>query len=183
MRRSPILSFALSGLLVASPVLAETVNQLLHSGPIPTANPKPDLAHVPIVFGKDIKWTEGPIKGEWQAPLFGDSSKPGIYGVLIKWMPDSNSPPHFHSTDRYAYVVAGTWWVSSSSIYDRGKMYPVPAGSFVTDIKNAMHWDGNAKQAKEQCILLVVGEGPMTSTLWVKKDPNSLEYTPPETNK
>jgi quercetin dioxygenase-like cupin family protein len=134
---------------------------------------------VPIVFGKDIKWTEGPVKGESQALLFGDPGKPGIYGVLVKWMPGSSSPPHFHSTDRYAYVVSGTWWVSTSASYDRSKMYPVPAGSFVTDIANAMHWDGSAEGEKSPCLLLVVGEGPMTSTLW-SKDPKGSGYVPPE---
>ena len=81
---------------------------------------------------------------------------------LIKWDPGHNSKPHFHSTDRYIYVVSGTWWVSSSTHYDPGKMYPIPAGSFVTDIKNTIHWDG-AKAETGPCILMLVGEGPMTT--------------------
>ena len=34
-----------------------------------------------------------------QAPLFGDPTKPGSYGVLIKWLPGHMSRPHHHSTD------------------------------------------------------------------------------------
>ena len=120
---------------------------------------------------KDIKWVENTAAGSAQAILFGDPSKPGIYGVLIKWEPGHNSKPHFHSTDRYIYVVSGSWWVSSSTHYDPSKMYPIPAGSFVTDIKNTVHWDG-AKAETGPCVLLLVGEGPMTSARYEPKDPS-----------
>ena len=41
-------------------------------------------------------------------------------------------------------------------------MYPIPAGTFVTDIKNTIHWDG-AKAETGPCILMLVGEGPMAT--------------------
>ena len=50
-------------------------------------------------------------------------------------------------------------------------MYPIPAGTFVTDVKNTIHWDG-AKAETGPCILLLVGEGPMTSGRYVPKDPS-----------
>jgi quercetin dioxygenase-like cupin family protein len=96
-----------------------------------------------------------------QALLFGNPDKPGIYGVLIRWDPGHYSHPHFHTTDRYAYVVSGTWWVSSSTHWDPAAAYPVPAGSYVRDIANTAHWDG-AKD--EPVMLMLVGEGPMTTT-------------------
>src|SRR5580698_8768997 len=71
--------------------------------PVAASNELPDPSHVEIVPGKDFKWTSG--FGARQALLFGDPAKPGIYGVLIKWDPGHFSKPHFHSTDRYAYVV------------------------------------------------------------------------------
>jgi hypothetical protein len=58
-------------------------------------------------------------------------------------------------------------------------LYPVPAGSFVTDIPNTIHWDG-AKEGTEPCILLLVGVGPMVTTGYTQKDPNSPVFTPPE---
>jgi hypothetical protein len=119
----------------------------------------PDPSHVEIVLGKDFKWSGA--YGAHQALLFGDPAKPGIYGVLIKWDPGHFSKPHFHSTDRYAYVVSGTWWISSSTIYDPSKTYPVPAGSYVRDIADTVHWDG-AKD--EPCVLMLVGMGPMITT-------------------
>ena len=168
-------------LLLAAPVCAETQQQLLTQGPPKTSQPLPDPKHIPMIFGKDIPWKGG--KGSQSARLFGDPSKPGIYGVLIRWEPGHNSQPHFHSTDRYAYVVSGSWWVSSSTHYDPDKMYPIPAGSFVTDIKNTIHWDG-AKSETGPAILLLVGEGPVKSTRYEPKDaskaPEGQDFVPPK---
>jgi quercetin dioxygenase-like cupin family protein len=152
---------ALFGLLFATPVYAgeDGIDALLTSGPQSTAILLPDPSHVPIVFGKDIRWTGE--AGAHQALLFGDPSKSGIYGVLIKWDPGHYSKPHFHSTDRYIYVVSGTWWVSSSANWDPDKAYPVPAGSYVRDLAGTVHWDG----AKDKpCLLMLVGTGPMVTT-------------------
>lgn len=170
---------ALLGFLLVRPALAGTIanntDALTRSGPVTTSIPLPDPTHIPIVFGKDIKWRNG----EGQSLLFGDPSKPGIYGVLIKWLPGHYSKPHFHSTDRYAYVVSGTWWVSASTTYDPSKMYPIPAGSFVTDIANTVHWDG-AKESTGPCLLMLVGEGPMRTTGLVQSDPKSPVFTMPK---
>lgn len=169
---------ALCGFLLAGPAFAATIanntDSLTQSGPV-TSLPLPDPTHIPIVFGKDIKWRHG----EGQSLLFGDPRKPGIYGVLIKWLPGHNSKPHFHSTDRYVYVVSGTWWVSASTTYDKNKMYPVPAGSFVTDIANTVHWDG-AKESTGPCLLMLVGEGPVRTIQLVQADPKSPVFTMPK---
>jgi quercetin dioxygenase-like cupin family protein len=143
-----------------TPAFADNnLDALLNSGPVATSIPLPDPTHVPIVFGKDIPWKSG--DGMRQALLFGDPSKPGIYGLLIEWLPGHYSHPHFHSTDRYAYVISGTWWVSASNTWDPSKAYPAPAGSYVRDLANQVHWDG-AKDAP--CLLMLVGEGPMVTT-------------------
>ena len=127
---------------------------------------KPDPSHIPFVLPKDIKWKVDTAFGEDEAPLFGDVSKPGLYGMLIRWKPGQFSTPHFHSTDRYIYVVSGTWWVSSSDHYDPKTTYPLPAGSFATDMKEKIHWDG----AKDETVILeLVGEGPATTEKVVGK--------------
>jgi quercetin dioxygenase-like cupin family protein len=160
------------------PALADTVvnstTALTRSGPAATSIALPDPTHIRIVFGKNMKWNNG----EAEAPLFGDPDKPGIYGVLIKWLPGHHSKPHFHSTDRYVYVVSGTWWVSASATYDTGKMYPIPAGTFVTDIANTVHWDG-AKKSTGSCLLMLVGEGPMHTTRLIQPDPKSPVFRMP----
>ena len=177
MRASAIV--ALVGLL-AVPASAETQQQLLTQGPT-TKMPLPDPGHIPLVFGKDIPWKGG--EGSQSATLFGDPSKPGIYGVLIRWQPGHNSQPHFHTTSRYAYVVSGTWWVSSSTHYDPSQMYPVPAGSYVTDVPNTIHWDG-AKAETGPVVLMLVGEGPVQSVRYVPKDPSKApegqDFVPPQ---
>lgn len=144
----------LSGFAIAAFVLAPA------TGATAAGNyPVPDPSHITFTIPKDIKWkTSG---GSDQAVIFGDPDKPGIYGLLIRWHPGSFSHPHFHSTDRYVYVVSGTWWVSSSDTYDPGKTYPMPAGSVVTDLANTVHWDG----AKDGGALLeLVGMGPVLTT-------------------
>ena len=175
---------AAASLLLAAPAVAETQEQLLNQGPPKTSQPLPDPSHIPIIFGKDIPWKGK--DGEHSAALFGNPEKPGIYGVLIKWDPGHNSKPHFHSTDRYIYVVSGSWWVSSSTHYDPSKMYPIPAGSYVQDIQNTIHWDG-AKAETGPCILLLVGEGPMHSTRYVPKnaakDDVGQDFVPPPAGK
>ena len=58
-------------------------------------------------------------------------------------------------------MISGTWWVSSSDVYDLKTLYPMPAGTFVTDIANTVHWDG-ARDAP--AILELVGMGPVVTT-------------------
>ena len=166
MRLSP--TFAVAGLLIATPAFAVMENNteaLVNSGPVTTTIPIPDPTHILMRFGKDIKFTAT----QNEIPVFGDPEKAGPYGILIRWDPGNNSKPHFHSNDRYIYVVSGTWWVSSSTTYDKDKMYPIPAGTFVTDLANTIHWDG-AKAGAGPCILLLVGEGPIKTTRYVPKD-------------
>lgn len=121
--------------------------------------PVPDPSHIVFTPPKDIAWRMG--RGSDQAVIFGDPGKPELYGILIRWKPHNFSRPHFHSTDRYAYVISGTWWVSSSDVFDPSKAFPMPAGSVVTDLAGKVHWDG-AKD--EPALLELVGMGPVTTT-------------------
>ena len=123
----------------------------------------PDPSHLPIVPPDKIQWSGSATSPMQQATLFGDPNKPGPYGVLIKWNPGHFSMPHFHSSDRWAYVISGTWWVSSSNVYDESKMYPLAAGTFATDIANTVHYDG-AKAGGPPAVLELVGMGPVTTT-------------------
>jgi oxalate decarboxylase/phosphoglucose isomerase-like protein (cupin superfamily) len=170
---------AFAAFLLSGSVLAETQAQLLAGAPVPNAANMPDSSKFPIQFGKDLKWSEGANKGQQQVVLFGNPEKPGPYGVLIRWFPGAGSQPHFHSMDRFIYVISGTWWVSDSTVYDKTKMYPVPAGSLVTHYKGTIHWDGNVAQATEPAMILLTGNGPMVTTRYVRKDPNSMQFVPP----
>ncbi len=109
-----------------------------------------------------IEWKSPPTNaGVQQAIMVGDPSKPGLYVVLTKWLPGNMSRPHFHPNDRFITVIKGTWWVGSGTKFDPASTVPMPAGTFVTHFGKQVHYDG-AKD--EEAILLIVGEGPATST-------------------
>jgi quercetin dioxygenase-like cupin family protein len=109
-----------------------------------------------------IKWQD-PLgaSGAKNAVLMGDPNKPGLYAVMVKWLPGNFSRPHFHPNDRFITVLKGTWWVGTGTKFDISKTVPMPAGSFVTHFGKQIHWDG-AKD--EEAVLLIMGEGPATST-------------------
>ncbi len=145
---------ALAILAVAGTAGAQTATVKDPAGPVP------DPAHVPFTLPKDLKWT-GQVGKQQTAVLFGNPSEPGLYGIVIKWYPGNFSRPHFHDQDRWAYVISGTWWVSSSSTYDERTTYPMRAGSVVEDVKNTVHWDGCRTGETEPAVLELVGMGPV----------------------
>jgi len=111
-----------------------------------------------------IEWKTpaGGSAGVQNAVLVGDPSQPGLYVVLTKWLAGNHfSHPHFHPHDRFITVLKGTWWVGTGTKYDPGATVPMPAGTFVTHYGQQVHFDG-AKD--EDAVLLIVGEGPATST-------------------
>jgi hypothetical protein len=110
-----------------------------------------------------IPW--GPVNaaGGQQAVVLGDPTKPGFYMVYNRWTKGNHfSRPHSHPNDRFIVVLQGTWWVGSGPNFDPANgSVPMPAGSLVTHYGKQVHWDG-AKD--EDTILLIMGEGPATST-------------------
>jgi len=125
--------------------------------------PSPDPTHIPVTLPKNIKW-EVMAPGEADiAHIYGDPSKPGPYAVMYRWHPGAFSRPHFHDQIRHIVVLSGTWWVSSSSVYDEKNTYPLHAGTLAVDEKNAIHWDGTRSGEKEPAILYLYGEGPVAT--------------------
>jgi hypothetical protein len=131
----------------------------------PGASPAAELnpAAVTYKLPDQIPW--GPVNaaGGQQAVVLGDPTKPGFYMVYNRWTKGNHfSRPHSHPNDRFIVVLQGTWWVGSGPNFDPANgSVPMPAGSFVTHYANQVHWDG-AKD--EDTILLIMGEGPATST-------------------
>jgi len=121
-----------------------------------------DKAAINIVLPDQIPWKDRPfMAGLKQAVLAGDPAKPGIYVILVKWLPHNMSRPHFHPNDRFIKVLSGTWWVGTGSKFDPDNTVPLPTGSFVTHFAKQVHYDG-AKD--EETVLEIVGEGPATAT-------------------
>lgn len=139
---------------------------LFASLPVMSSAAELDPKAVVYQLPAQIKW--GPVTpaGAQQAVLFGDPSKPGLYGVLTKWTAGNHfSKPHSHPNDRFITVMSGTWWVGSGPNWDPANgSVAMPAGSFVTHYGKQVHWDG-AKDT--DAVLLIVGEGPATSTPFV----------------
>jgi hypothetical protein len=117
-----------------------------------------DPASVIYKLPDQIAWTG--TGGSRRAVLVGDPEKPGLYIVLNKWLAGIQ-PAAFSSNRRFITVMKGTWWVGTGNIFNPANAVPMPAGTFVTHFGKQMHWDG-AKD--EDAVLLVVGEGPATST-------------------
>lgn len=117
-------------------------------------------AAIAYILPDRIDWKQT-SPGSQQAVLAGDPSKPGLYVVLNKWLPNNMSRPHFHPNDRFITVLKGTWWMGTGTTFDAASTVPVPAGTFVIHFGKQIHYDG-AKD--EEVVLLIVGEGPATST-------------------
>ena len=111
---------------------------------------------------EQIRWNSPSAAGSQNSVLVGDPSKPGLYVVRNKWLKGNHfSRPHFPPNDRFITVIKGTWWVGSGNKFDTSQTVAMPAGTFVTHFGKQVHWDG-AKD--EEAILLIVGEGPATTT-------------------
>ena len=109
-----------------------------------------------------IPWGPVTASGAQTAVVVGDPTKPGFYMVYNRWTKGNHfSRPHFHPNDRYIVVLQGTWWVGTGPKFDPANTTPMPAGSLVTHFGKQVHWDG-AKD--EDTVLLIMGEGPATST-------------------
>jgi hypothetical protein len=108
-----------------------------------------------------IPWKRNAAGTAENAVMYGDPEKPGLYVVLNKWLPHNMSRPHWHPNDRVITVLKGTWWVGTGEKFDPDSTVPMPAGTVVTHFGKEVHYDG-AKD--EEAWLVIVGEGPATST-------------------
>ena len=120
---------------------------------------EPDPKSVAYTLPDKLEWKKGAASDSIMVQ--GDPSKPGIYIQLLRWHPGNMSRPHSHSTERYITVLSGTWWIGTGSRYDPASTFPAPAGTYVVDHANELHYDG-AKDT--ECVLEIVGMGPMTTT-------------------
>ncbi len=91
------------------------------------------------------------------ATVFGDSTKPGLYGIVIQWPPHARSRPHSHPHDRYITVLSGVWWINPGAKYNTGAMVPVKPGSFIIHHAGEIHYDGTKD---EPAMIYIVGMGP-----------------------
>jgi len=142
----------------------EVVVSLCFAGLLLSASSAAELNPAAVIYKlpEQIPWNPVDARGAQNAVVVGDPGKPGFYIVYTKWTKGNHfSRPHFHPNDRFIAVLQGTWWVGSGPKFDPANTTPMPAGSFVTHFGKQVHWDG-AKD--EDAVLLIMGEGPATST-------------------
>ena len=108
-----------------------------------------------------------PEKSVEMAPLFGATTSPGLYYVLVKWHPGYMSAPHTYATDRLCVVVSGTWGVNSGTDLDPANTVPAPTGSFVRRVAHTSHYDGVRSEATEPAVIAICGMGPVKRT-WLQ---------------
>ncbi|MGZ3275703.1 MAG: cupin domain-containing protein [Caulobacteraceae bacterium] len=115
-----------------------------------------DPRSITIVPFADLKFT-GRADEEQIAKVFGDPAKPGLYGIIVKWPPHTNSRPHSHPNERYITVLSGTWWIDSGPKFRPEAMIPMKPGSFVIHHAGEIHYDG---ARDEPAMIYIVGMGP-----------------------
>jgi hypothetical protein len=125
-----------------------------------SAEPQLDPKALAFRLPEQIPWKRNPAGNE-TAVMYGNPEKPGLYAVLVKWLPGNMSRPHWHPNDRVITVLKGTWWVGTGDKFDPDATVPMPAGTVVTHFGKEVHYDG-AKDG--EAWLMIVGEGPATST-------------------
>jgi hypothetical protein len=126
-----------------------------------------DPTHAIALTPDQIQWTKGEASDKaWPV---GDEKKPGACIEMIRWHPGHFSHPHYHQHARYGVVLSGTWWVSTSNVYDPDhNTVPFPAGSVITDLVNGVHYDGAKPQTGDATIAIFM-DCPLTAVQAEKK--------------
>jgi hypothetical protein len=124
-----------------------------------------DPAQTQVTLPDQYQWKpalpNAPAQSVETVPVFGATDKPGLYVVLIKWHPGYMSAPHTYVTDRFCFVISGTWWVSSGENFEPEATVPVPAGGFVRRVAHTPHYDGVKKGGKEPAVIGIFGQAPI----------------------
>ena len=128
-------------------------NSVPIAGQAPPATPR-------ITLSPDqVKWMKSPDSTDKKegALLFGDRSKPELFGLLVKWPPNTTAKAHSHPDNRYVMVVSGTFYYGHGSKFEDSKLERLPSGAYFTEPSGDAHF-GATKD--EGAILYFVGIGP-----------------------
>ncbi len=91
------------------------------------------------------------------ATLFGDRTKSELFGLLVKWPPNTTAKAHSHPEDRHVMVVSGTFYYAHGSKFDRSKLERLPTGTYFTEPAGDAHFGATTD---EGAVLYFVGIGP-----------------------
>jgi len=96
-----------------------------------------------------IKWEPGPTPGTKVAKLWGDSSKGGHYGMLVKFDAGLMHPLHYHTNTLKLIMITGTLMLKP----DNGQEHKLGPGSYILQAGRAKHVSGCAAGAECQFLL------------------------------
>jgi hypothetical protein len=146
--------------LLIAPLLAALPLALTNGAGASKIDPAQTIVRLP----EAIEWKTPPgfAAGSIdQATLYGATTEPGLYYVLVRWHPGYMSAPHTYVTDRLCVVVSGIWWVNSGADFDPANTIPAPAGTFVRRVAGTPHYDGVIRTGTEPAVIAICGMGPV----------------------
>jgi len=109
------------------------------------------------ISADERKWGNPDTIGRQTAILFGDRTKPGLYGILVKWPPNVTAKAHSHPDERYAFVVSGTFYHGHGDKFDANKLERRPSGTAFGEPAGVAHFGATKGDG---AILYFVGIGP-----------------------
>jgi len=87
----------------------------------------------------------------------GDPTATGPYTIRLVVRANTRIQAHTHRDNRYAVVVAGTWYFGYGSVADSSLEKTLPAGSFYTEPAGVAHF---AETRSEPVTVYITGYGP-----------------------
>lgn len=126
-----------------------------------------ETGHV-MMKPQDIKWSEGLAslpKGAKLAVLYGDPSKPGPFGIRVKFPAKYTIPPHTHPTDENITVISGTLFMGTGDDM-KTKTMELATGSFAQMKTGTVHF----ARADKETVVQLNGMGPWGITYVNPKD-------------
>lgn len=131
--------------------------------PVPAAMPPapadPNAPHL-TVTPEDVKWAAAAhlTPGAMVAVVEGNPKDAGPYVIRVKLPAGFRIPPHRHSADENAVVLAGTFAVGRGETFDAAAAKELSAGSFFKIPHGVAHF----AFAKTETVIQVHGFGPST---------------------
>jgi uncharacterized cupin superfamily protein len=107
-----------------------------------------------------FKWRDPSHKATAnQVILYGNPAKPGLYITINKFSNGFNRP-HYHPSDRFSFVLQGTWWVGTGAKFDPDNTVAMTPGTVVTHTRKGVHFDGSKEG---DALVLITGIGPASA--------------------
>jgi quercetin dioxygenase-like cupin family protein len=132
------------------------IGLLLLAGSGCATGPAPASMVLPAAF----KWVDTPRPGFQFGVLEGDPTKASPFTLRVKFPPNFQEPPHYHSYTQYVTVISGTYYSGRGDKFDMEKGDALPAGSFMVMPIDTRHY----AWTKEETVIQIHGVGPTGTT-------------------